>query len=83
MKRTIAALTLFASAAAMAVPASAMEQELSMLEAAVNNSLAGVGVQDVDVMALTVSQLAIIKHVLNSDDSNSDKARRINAIISR
>ena len=83
MKRTIAAMTLLASAAAFTAPAVAMEQELTMLELAVGNALEGVGVRDVDVMSLTVSQLAIIKNVLSSDDSVNDKARRIEAIISR
>ena len=83
MKRTFAAMTILASATAFAAPSFAMEQELTMLELAVGNALEQVGVRDVDVMSLTVSQLAIIKNVLASDDSNNDKARRIEAIISR
>ena len=82
MKRTIAAIAVFASAAAMPTPAVAMEQELTMLEAAVTNALTGIGM-DVDVQSLTISQLAIIRSVLSSDDNDDQKANRIEAIISR
>ncbi len=83
MKRTFAAVTVLASAFAFTAPAIAMEQELSMLELAVNNALIGVGIQDVDVMTLTISQLAIIQNILAADDSDNEKARRIEAVISR
>jgi len=83
MKRTFAAATVLASAFAFTAPAIAMEQELSMLELAVNNALIGVGVQDVDVMSLSISQLAIIQNILAADESDNEKARRIEAVISR
>ncbi|MEM8869869.1 MAG: hypothetical protein AAGB10_15615 [Pseudomonadota bacterium] len=83
MKRTLAAFAVVASAATFTTPAVAMEQELTMLELAVSNALTGVGVLDVDVMTLTVSQLAIIQNVLSSDAGDNEKARRIEAIIAR
>ncbi len=85
MKTTVAALTLLASAAAFAVPASAqsMEEGLSMLELAVERAMEDVGIQDVDPMTLSLSQLALIKNVLNSDDTRSGKAARIEQIIAR
>lgn len=83
MKRTFAAITVLASAVAFTAPAIAMEQELTMLELAVNNALIGVGVQDVDVMSLSISQLAIIQNILAADESDNEKARRIEAVISR
>ncbi|MEM8788369.1 MAG: hypothetical protein AAGE76_08905 [Pseudomonadota bacterium] len=83
MKRTLAAVAVLASAAAFTTPAVAMDQELTMLELAVNNALERIGVLDVDVAALSISQIALINNVLNSDDSQNEKARRVEVIVAR
>jgi len=70
-------------AAAATVPAIAMEQELNMLELAAESALNSVGLRDVDVMGLTVSQLATIQAIINDDESDQDKKRRIEAVITR
>ncbi|MXU66839.1 hypothetical protein [Oceanomicrobium pacificus] len=79
-------LTALATAAAlsfsamMPMAASAMDEELTMLEAAVNNQLEILGIET-DIMALTVGQLTEIKGVLSSDDTQTEKKERVMAII--
>lgn len=67
MKRTMTAATLLASSFAFTAPALAMEQELTMLELAVESALTDVGVRDVDFMQLSLAQEAIIKEIVESD----------------
>ena len=83
MKKFIGAAVVFTLAAAATVPAVAMEQELSMLELAAESALNTVGLRDVDISTLTVAQLATIQGIISGDDSNNDKKRRIEAVISR
>lgn len=83
MKNMIGAAIVLTLASAATVPAVAMEQELNMLELAAASALRSVGIQDVDISGLTVSQLATIHAIVNDDESDSDKKRRIEAVISR
>ena len=83
MKTTIKAAVVLALASTATVPAVAMEQELDMLGLAAESALDSVGLRDVDISTLTVSQLAIIQGIIGSDDSEQDKRRRIEAVISR
>lgn len=83
MKQIFAAATILATSAAMTTPAFAMGEELTMLESAVKNELSQVGIRDVDLMSLTVGQLAVIKNILDSDDSENEKRQRIEAVLSR
>ncbi|MEO0911465.1 MAG: hypothetical protein AAFY59_00525 [Pseudomonadota bacterium] len=85
MKRTFIALSTATvlAAAAFAPAAVAMDQELSMLEQAVNNQFGQLGIEDVAMGDLTLGQLALVKNVLESDDTTANKKRRIEAIISR
>ncbi len=83
MKNTIGAAVVFTLAAAATVPAVAMEQELNMLELAAESALNSVGLRDVDIASLTVSQLATIQGIINDDESDLEKKRRIQAVISR
>ncbi|MHA3979895.1 hypothetical protein ACW9UR_19650 [Halovulum sp. GXIMD14794] len=80
MKTFATALVLFASTTAFSTSAFAMGEELSMLELATTNAFQQLNVENVDVMSLTVSQLAQIRGVLESDISDNDKKRRIEAI---
>jgi len=83
MRNMIGAAVVSTLAAAATVPAIAMEQELNMLELAAESALNSVGLRDVDVMGLTVSQLATIQAIINDDESDQDKKRRIEAVITR
>lgn len=83
MTRIFAAAAILASAIATTGTAQTMDEGLSMLELAVNNELAKVGVRDADIQALSLSQLAIIKGILESDDSDNQKMRRVEAVLSR
>lgn len=84
MKRTLTALTLAASLAAFTAPAvqaQGMGESLTMLELAVESVFTQVGVEGVDVMSLSLAQLAQIKAVLDGDQDNSTKRSRILAIV--
>lgn len=83
MKNLIGAAAVFTLATAATLPAGAMEQELSMLELAAESALNTVGVKDVDVVSLSLSQLAQIQGIISGDESDNDKKRRIEAIIAR
>ncbi|MSU91194.1 hypothetical protein GE300_16545 [Rhodobacteraceae bacterium 2CG4] len=83
MKTVITAAVLLASATAFTASAQGMGEGLSMLELAVDNELQRLNVQDVDPMALTLSQLAIIRGIVEGDESDNDKKRRIEAVVNR
>ncbi|MBD3626445.1 MAG: hypothetical protein HUJ24_13965 [Rhodobacteraceae bacterium] len=83
MKSFVTAIALFASTTGFATSALAMGEELSMLELAVENQLERLNVADVDVMSLTLSQLAIIRGIVEGEDSDNDKKRQIEAIVNR
>ncbi len=83
MKRTLVSLTTavaLSTASLVAMPAVAMDQELSMLETALNRGLSAINV-DVDTSTLTFAQLAQIKNVLESSESTTNKAQRVRAIV--
>ncbi len=83
MKTIITAIALVASTTGFATSALAMGEELSMLELAVENQMERLNVENVDVMSLTLAQLAIIRGIVEGDDSDNDKKRRIEAIVNR
>ncbi len=85
MKRSLIALSTVAAltVTGFAPAAVAMEQELTMLEAAINSSFSQLGLEDINMGDLTLGQLALIKNVVESDDSTTEKRRRIEAILSR
>ena len=83
MRRSMNAATLLASAFAFTAPAVAMEQELFMLELAVESALTDVGVRDVDIMRLSHAQVSIIREIVESDDNEATKQRRIGAVLAR
>ena len=83
MKTIITAIALAASTTGFATSALALGDELSMLELAVENQMERLNVENVDVMSLTLAQLAIIRGIVEGDDSDNDKKRRIEAIVNR
>lgn len=61
-----------------------MEVGLSMIELSAQRELDKVGLDKVDVMGLTLSQIAQIKLVANSADTgNQDMKRRIEQILAK
>lgn len=88
MKRLISAAviaTFLSSGAVLAQSDSvSMDESLSMLELAAARELSKIGVTDVDVMTLTLSQLAEIKAITGATDSNgNDMARAVKQVIER
>jgi hypothetical protein len=88
MRKTIAvaaaALTLIGGAAFAETDADAMGQGLTMLEESAGRELVKIGITDVDVLALTLNQLAEIKAVTSGSSSNTnDMARAVRQVIER
>jgi len=91
MKRTLIALGLAAilgtGAAGVASAQSntaTMDVGLSMLELAVGSEFARVGMTDVDLQSLTLSQLSEIKAIFQDNElTNTEKAERAQAVIDR
>lgn len=83
MKRLLAAATVLATSLAVTAPVFAIGEEMTMLETAVKNELAHIGIRDVSFMSLTVGQLAAIKDILDSDDNENEKRQRIEAVLAR
>ncbi len=84
MKTTITALLAAAALSAVAVPAAnAMEEELTMLELAVKHEFDSRGIDDAEVMSLTLSQIAVIKGILSSDEPEGLKTQRIEQVVAR
>lgn len=81
MKRMMTGISAIAIAAATAVPAFSLTDEVDMLEVATQDALQEYNVEDVNVMDLTVGQIAEIRAVVNSDDPETEKQRRIEAIV--
>lgn len=81
MTRYLSAAALSAMLVGISAPALALDPELNMLTGKVYNELA---IRDIDtstIQDLTVGQLAAIKAVLDSDDSEGKKTSRIKAIM--
>ena len=71
------------SLTAMAPAAYAMGMEFNMLTGAVFNELNQRGLPTDNIQELTLSQLAIIKGILDSDESEGTKTNNIKAILAR
>ena len=87
MKKTVFALVAAAvvSGAPLAVSgAFAMENELTMLEQAVNKEFVRYGLEGIDMGDLTVNQLAEIRAVVNgSDYSDAEIKQRLETIVTQ
>ncbi len=87
MKRTFTAIALAATLMGGAAFAqddngAMMDEGLSMLELAVTNELTRLGIDGVDTMELSLSQLAGIRAAVESSDNNtSDAKQRIMTIV--
>ena len=82
MKKMISAAALSAILAVSMAPAvSAMGNELNMLTGAVYTELKLRGVDTDNIDGLTLSQLAAIKSVLDSDDSQGQMTQQIKSIV--
>lgn len=82
MKRMITGISALAIVAATAVPALAQDwSELTMLEKTAQDTLMEYNIEDVDVMDLTLAQIAQMRDVANSNESGNTKQRAIEAII--
>lgn len=85
MTRKIVALTTAAvlSLSAMAPAAYSMSLEFNMLTGAVFNELRSRGLPTENIHDLTLSQLAIIKGIVDGDGSEGKKTENIKAILNR
>ena len=79
MLATVAALSLPMSAPSV----SAMDMEYNMLTGAVFNAVRARGLSTENIDKLTLGQIAIIKGILSSGDSESKKTQNIQAILNR
>lgn len=81
MKRTFTAIALAATLMGGAAFAqddnmARMDEGLSMLELAVTNELSRLGIDGVDTMELSLSQLAGIRAAVESSDNNTNDAKQ-------
>ena len=84
MKRTISALAVAAAVATTgASMATAMEMEFNMLTGAVFNELKKRGLPTDNINELSLSQIAIIKDIIDGDEPEGVKNNRIEAILER
>lgn len=85
MTRNIIALATAAtvSFAAFAPAVQAMDMEFNMLTGAVYQELKQRNLPTDGINNLTLSQIAIIKGIVDSDDSEGQKSNRIKAILNR
>lgn len=87
MKRLIAVAALAAAVSTTSVRAQTempMGEALSMLEISVKRELNSIGLGEVDVMLLTLSQLAEIQGAISEESiSETDKRRQIMAAVQR
>lgn len=61
-----------------------MDVGLSMLELAVGSEFAKIGMTDVDLQSLSLSQLSEIKAILGDNElTNTEKAERARAVVNR
>ena len=70
-----------ALALAVAVPASAMQQELNMLTGAVYNGLTSMQMDVADITELTLGEINTINAIMHSGDTESEKKRLISNIL--
>lgn len=85
MTRKFAALFTAASIAfaAAAPTVQAMEQEFNMLTGKVYNELKTRGLPTDNIDNLSLSDIAIIVAIINSDESEGNKTQRIEAVLNR
>ncbi|MEM1065920.1 MAG: hypothetical protein AAGJ74_10510 [Pseudomonadota bacterium] len=84
MKRTMTALAIAAAAATTGGTAAvAMDMEFNMLTGAVFNELRSRNLPTENIEKLSLGQIAIIKGIIDSDDSEGQKTNRIEAILAR
>ncbi|MBT8456676.1 MAG: hypothetical protein HKO95_12735 [Rhodobacteraceae bacterium] len=84
MTRTLSALAIAAAVATTgASMATAMDMEFNMLTGAVFNELKSRGLPTDNIDQLSLSQIAIIKGIVDGDDSEGTKTNRIQAILER
>lgn len=82
MKTLKTAALLVSALAVFSAPAVfAMDQELSMLELSAKNVLEQNNVEGVDVMSLTLTQLAQIKAIVDSDRDTTTKKSQIEKVV--
>ncbi len=79
--KKVALITSAVSALSFANAATAMDQEMTMLEKAVENSLDRLGIDDVNISNLTLSELSQIRVIAGGDESTNRKSALIEAII--
>ncbi len=78
------ATALSAGAASAQSDTAEMTEGLTMLETGAQKELTKIGLTDVDVMALSLSQLAQIKSVLESSDYDTNEMKnQVSAILAR
>lgn len=88
MTRSIIALATAAAISVAAVPAAVaqsveMGMGLNMLTGAIYNELVQRNLDTSNINNLSLSQLAIIKGIIDGDDSEGKKTQRIEAILNR
>jgi hypothetical protein len=79
----VTAATISLAAAAPAISQQDMSMGFNMLTGAVYNELVSRGLPTDNIQSLTLSQLAIIKSIIDSDDSEGKKTNGIKAILAR
>jgi len=79
----VTAATISMAAAAPMVQAQGMEMGFNMLTGAVYNELRARGLPTDGINDLTLSQLAIIKGIVDGDDGEGKKTNNIKAILNR
>ena len=81
MTRILALATAATITLAPAVQAQTMEMEFNMLTGAVFNALQSRGISTEGINDLSLSEIATIKNILGSDESEGQKTQRIEQII--
>jgi len=84
MKTTLSALVLATAVATTGATASmAMDMEFNMLTGAIFNELKSRGLPTDGIDDLSLSQIAIIKDIIEGDEPEGNKTNRIQAILER
>lgn len=81
MTRILALATAATLSLAPVAQAQTMEMEFNMLTGAVFNALQSMGLPTDNIQNLSLSQIAQIRNIMSSDDSEGQKTQRIEQII--
>ena len=81
MTRILALATAATITLAPAVQAQTMEMEFNMLTGAVFNALQSRGLPTDNIQELSLSEIATIRNILNSDESEGQQTQRIETIL--